>query len=71
MTGRFTPLMWALFSVGGTIAAFLFPVHLFLTGVAFPLGWLAAPSYDAFRGLVQHPITRLYLFVIIAFPLFH
>ena len=71
MTGRFTPFMWALFSVGGTIAAFLFPVHLFLTGVAFPLGWLAPPSYDAFRALVQHPVTRLYLFVMIALPLFH
>ena len=71
MTGRFTPLMWALFSVGGTIAAFLFPVHLFLNGLAFPLGWLDAPSYEAYRALVQHPITRLYLFVFIAFPLFH
>ena len=71
MTGRFTPLMWALFSVGGTIAAFLFPVHLFLNGLAFPLGWLDAPSYEAYRALVQHPITRLYLFVMIALPLFH
>ena len=71
MSERFTPLMWALFSVGGTIAAFLFPVHLFLNGLAFPLGWLDAPSYEAFRALVQHPITRLYLFVMIALPLFH
>ena len=71
MTSRFTPLMWALFSAGGTIAAFLFPVHLFLNGLAFPLGWLDAPSYDAFLALVQHPITRLYLFVMIALPLFH
>ena len=49
MTDRFTPLMWAVFSVGGTIAAFLFPVHLFLNGLAFPLGWLDAPSYEAVR----------------------
>ena len=72
MTGRLTtPLMWTLFSVGGTIAAFLFPVHLFLSGLAFPLGWLSAPSYAAVRVLVQHPVTRLYLFVIISLPLFH
>ena len=71
MAGRLTPFMWILFSVGGTIAAFLFPVHLFLSGLAFPLGWLNAPSYDAARIFVQHPVTRLYLFVIISLPLFH
>ena len=71
MTRRFTPLMWALFSAGGTIAAFLFPAHLFLSGVAFPLGWIDAPSYEAFRHLVLHPVTRLYLFVVISLPLFH
>ena len=71
MPERLTPFLWILFSVGGTIAAFLFPVHLFLSGLAFPLGWLDAPSYEALRALVQHPITRLYLFVMIALPLFH
>jgi len=71
VTGRFTPFMWFVFSVGGTIAAFLFPVHLFLNGLAFPLGWLDAPSYEALRALVQHPVTRLYLFVMISLPLFH
>ena len=71
MTGRLTPFLWTLFSVGGTIAAFLFPVHLFLSGLAFPLGWLDAPNYDAVRGLVLHPVTRLYLFVMISLPLFH
>jgi len=70
-TGRLTPFLWTLFSAGGTIAAFLFPVHLFLIGVAFPLGWLGAPRYEAFRLLVQHPVTRLYLFVLISLPLFH
>ena len=34
------PLLWTLFSAGGTLAAFLYPIHLFLTGLAFPLGWL-------------------------------
>lgn len=66
-----TPLLWALFGAGGTIAALLFPVHLFLTGLAFPLGWLEAPSYDLLRGMVRHPLARLYLFVLIALPLFH
>jgi fumarate reductase subunit D len=66
-----TPLLWALFSAGGTIAALLFPMHLFLSGLAFPLGWLHAPSYDVLHSLVTHPLARLYLFVVISLPLFH
>jgi fumarate reductase subunit D len=68
---RITPLLWLLFSAGGTIAALLFPVHLFLTGLAFPLGWLPAPGHDALLRLLARPVTRLYLFVLIALPLFH
>ena len=37
---------WMLFSAGGVVAALLIPVQLFLFGVAFPLGWLQAPSYE-------------------------
>jgi fumarate reductase subunit D len=66
-----TPLLWALFGAGGTIAALFFPIHLFLSGLAFPLGWLKSPSYELLYGLVQHPVTRLYLFVLMTFPLFH
>lgn len=71
MTGPLTPFLWTLFSAGGTIAAFLLPVHLFLIGIAFPLGWLDAPSYEALHGLVQHPAVRLYFFALISLPLFH
>jgi fumarate reductase subunit D len=71
MTHRITPLLWLLFSAGGTVAALLFPVHLFLTGLAFPLGWLEAPAYESLHGLLRNPVTRLYLFVLIALPLFH
>ena len=71
MPRTLTPFLWLLFSAGGTVAALLFPVHLFLTGLAFPLGWLHAPSYDSLRTLVAHPLTRLYLFVLISLPLFH
>ena len=66
-----TPFLWLLFSAGGTVAAFLFPIHLFLTGLAFPLGLLEAPSYEFLHGLLRHPVTRLYLFVFISLPLFH
>lgn len=66
-----TPFLWLLFSAGGTIAALLFPVHLFLTGLAFPLGWLEPPSYEFLHSLLRHPVARLYLLALIALPLFH
>lgn len=66
-----TPLLWFLFGAGGMVSALLFPVHVLLVGLAFPLGWVDAPDYETLRGLVTHPIARLYLFVFIFLPLFH
>jgi fumarate reductase subunit D len=71
MVRRLTPLLWLLFSAGGTVAALLFPVHLFLTGLAVPLGWVEAPRYEYLYALLKHPLTRLYLLVLISLPLFH
>jgi fumarate reductase subunit D len=65
------PFLWLLFSAGGVVAALLVPVHLLLFGLAFPLGWLDTPSYGQLLALVQHPLTKLYLFVLCALPLFH
>lgn len=65
------PFVWLLFSAGGVIAALLIPINLFLFGVAFPLGWLSAPSYDTVLALVQGPIGRTYLLVLCTLPLFH
>lgn len=65
------PFFWALFSAGGVVAAFLLPVHLFLFGLAFPLGWIANPSYEALAGLARHPLARIYLFILCSLPLFH
>jgi fumarate reductase subunit D len=65
------PLLWLLFSAGGVVAAMLIPIHLFLFGLAFPLGWLNGPSYHGLLELVRHPFTRLYLFVLCSFSLFH
>jgi len=65
------PFLWALFSAGGVVAALLIPVLLFLYGLAFPLGWLEAPSYQSTLVLVRHPLTRLVLFVLCSLPLFH
>jgi fumarate reductase subunit D len=65
------PLLWTLFSAGGVIAALLLPVHVALFALAFPLGLVEPPSYDAMLELLRHPLTRLYLFVLCSLPLFH
>ncbi len=65
------PFLWALFSAGGTVAAFSLPVVLILFGLAFPLGWLEPPSYEGLRGLIQRPPARLAVFLICWLSLFH
>jgi fumarate reductase subunit D len=66
------PFWWALFAVGGAVAAFLVPVQIVLTGIAGPAGWVRESfEYDRVRALVSHPVSRLYLFVLISLPLFH
>src|SRR2546425_5286393 len=55
---RIEPFLWTLFSAGGVVAAFLVPVHLFLWGLAFPLGWIQPPAYERIVALVAHPAAR-------------
>ena len=62
---------WTLFSAGGVVAALLIPAHLFLFGLAFPLGWIQPPPYQHLLALVRLPGTRIYLFVLCSLPLFH
>lgn len=64
------PFWWALFSVGGVVAAFLVPVHLFLYGLAIPLGWISI-SHAQMLALVGQPLVKVYLFTLIALPLYH
>ena len=64
------PFWWVLFSVGGVVAAFLVPVHLFLHSLAVPLGWIPV-SPARMQALVGHPLIKVYLFVLIALPLYH
>ncbi len=65
------PFLWTLFSAGGVVAALLVPVHLFLFGVAFPLGWLHAPSYEHMTALAGAVSIRIYLFLLCSLALFH
>ncbi len=64
------PFWWSLFSVGGVVAAFLVPIHLFVHGLAAPLGWIPL-GHARMLALVTHPLVKLYLFVLIALPLYH
>src|SRR5436189_6403860 len=65
------PVLWSLFSAGGVFAAFVIRVHLFLLGLAFPLGWILAPGYEYLLALVTSPLTSLYLFALCFLALFH
>lgn len=66
------PLWWLLFAAGGTVSAFVLPVMMLLTALAAPLGWAPeAFAYERVANLVRHPLSRLFLFVVIALPLFH
>jgi len=71
MKKNIEPFWWALFGAGGAIAALFIPILLFLNGLAIPLGWIEAPSYGNLWNLVKHPLTRLFLFVVISLSLFH
>ena len=66
------PIWWSLFAAGGVVAALFMPVLILLTGIAGPLGWTAqAFAYDRIAALAFHPLSRLFLFVVISLPLFH
>lgn len=65
------PFFWTLFSAGGVVAALLMPVHVFLFGLAFPLGWLRDLSHTNAVALIEHPLVRIYLLVFCSLPLFH
>ena len=65
------PLLWAMFSGGGMMAALLLPATVALLWIAAPLGWVEAPSYEGLRALFLHPIGRLTLFAVATLSFFH
>ena len=65
------PLLWLLFSAGGVVAALLVPILVLLLGLAFPLGWLSAPSHGQLFALLRHPLARVTLFLLCTLSLFH
>lgn len=67
------PIFWALFSAGGFVAALLVPVHVAILGLAFAAGWLPDDdlSYERVLHLAQLPLVKLYLWALVALPLYH
>jgi succinate dehydrogenase subunit D len=70
-TRRIEPFRWLLFSAGGMAAALLIPILLFLFGVAFPLGWISAPSHGHLLALAHNPVTVIVLLGLCVLALFH
>jgi fumarate reductase subunit D len=69
----FEPVFWGLFSLGGFVTAFLFPVTLFLLFFAAPFGlWPFDPGgHDAFAARWAEPLVRLFFVLLIGGSLFH
>ena len=65
------PLPWMAFGLGGFLVAFFFPVHIFIYGMALPLGWVPTPSYASALHLLEAPLTRIYLGILLIFALWH
>ena len=69
---RLHAVLWGIFSLGGMIAAFLLPVMIYLTGIAYPLGlWPFNGSRDPSFLVTGTLLGMLFVFVTIAGSLFH
>jgi fumarate reductase subunit D len=66
-------MFWLLFSAGGMMAAFLFPIHVVILGIATAAGWLPedAFSYERIVRFVGNPLVKLYLWGLVSLPLYH
>jgi fumarate reductase subunit D len=66
-------VFWSLFSAGGFVTAFLFPITLFLLFFAAPFHlWPSDPAaFATFAARWGGPLVRLFFFVLIAGSLFH
>jgi fumarate reductase subunit D len=65
------PLVWAMFSGGGMLAALALPAVAFVLWFAIPLGWVETPSYRDLIDKISHPVVRIAIFGFVTLSLFH
>ncbi|MCH8304963.1 MAG: fumarate reductase subunit D, partial [Candidatus Marinimicrobia bacterium] len=69
MRRHIEPFWWALFSSGGTLAAFFLPVLIFIMGIAIPLGWIESPGYEKLSSLIRNLPVIVFLFSLMSLSL--
>lgn len=62
------PLWWGPFSAGMMVGALFVPVLIVITGLLVPMGVI---NPEHLRNLINNPLTRILLFVVISLSLFH
>jgi len=67
------PVFWSLFGAGGVVVAFILPMLIFITGVAWPLGWVPTETlaFSRVHTLLENPFGKLFLFIVISLCLWH
>lgn len=68
---RLHAILWAVFSAGGFIAAFLLPILIYLVGIAYPLGLWPVTTSDPTFSFVDRRLGVLFIFVTVGGSLFH
>ncbi len=66
-------IMWAGFTIGGTIAAFFLPVLITITNLAVPFGIISPEKLEYARVVVKlsSPLAKLFLVVVLVGSLYH
>ena len=69
---RLHAVLWGIFSLGGMIAAFLLPVLIYLTAIAYPYNlWPFNDAKNPGFLITGHTLGALFVFVTVAGSLFH
>ena len=69
---RLHAILWGLFSAGGMAAAFLLPVLIYLTAIAYPYSlWPFNAGNDPSFLITGHLLGMLFIFITIGGSLFH
>ncbi|TVP46311.1 MAG: fumarate reductase subunit D [Gemmatimonadales bacterium] len=65
------PLVWALFSAGGMVAALVLPALAGILWIAAPLGLLGPLDHEGLRLLAVHPVVRIGMGLLLPLFFFH